>query len=117
MEVLKKLNTFQAQYEIEPPYPYIELMKQGEKMSHSKHTKRGYSLYIENWNRSAKKYINICCICGHKGYSPVIEQGDFCSTLENKAIYRELSKTLCKLELDELGRCKDCARVQDKHMS
>ena len=104
-------------------------------MSHSKHTKRGYSLYIENWNRSAKKYINICCIyvyrfdyiflghrtvniiCGHKGYSPVIEQGDFCSTLENKAIYRELSKTLCKLELDELGRCKDCARVQDKYMS
>ena len=31
MEVLKKLNTFQAQYEIEPPYPYIELMKQGGK--------------------------------------------------------------------------------------
>lgn len=85
-------------------------------MSHGKHTKRGYSLYIENWNRSAKKYINICRICGHKGYSPVIEQGNFCVTLENKAIYRELSKTLCKLELDELGRCKDCARVQDKHM-
>ena len=31
MEVLKKLNTSQAQYEIEPPYPYIELMKQGGK--------------------------------------------------------------------------------------
>lgn len=39
-------------------------------MSHSKYTKRGYSLYIENWNRSAKKYINICGIWGHKGYSP-----------------------------------------------
>ena len=85
-------------------------------MSHSKHTKRGYSLYIENWNRSAKKYINICYICGRKGYSPVIEQDDFCSTLENKAIYKELSKILGKLELDELGRCKECARVQDKHM-
>ena len=85
-------------------------------MSHSKHTKRDYSLYIENWNRSAKKYINICFICGHRGYSPVIEQDDFGTTLENKVIYRELSKTLCKLELDELGRCKNCARVQDKHM-
>ena len=53
-------------------------------MSHSKHTKRGYSLYIENWNRSAKKYINTCCICGHKGYSPVIEQDDFCTTYEKK---------------------------------
>lgn len=58
-------------------------------MSHSKHRKRGYSLYIENWNRSAKKYINICCICGHKGYSPVIEQDVFCITLENKAVYSE----------------------------
>ena len=81
-------------------------------MSHSKHTKRGYSLYIEKWNRSAKKYINICAICGHKGYSPVIEQGDF--PIKNNVIYKELSKTLCKLELDESGRCKDCARIQDK---
>ena len=45
-------------------------------MSHSKYTKRGYSLYIENWNRSAKKYINTCMICGQKGYSPVIEHKD-----------------------------------------
>ncbi len=84
-------------------------------MSHSKMTKRGYSLYIESWNRSAKKYINFCSICGCRGYSPVIEQDDFCTTRENKAIYKELSKTLCKLELDELGRCKDCARVQEYH--
>lgn len=28
MEVLKKLNTFQVQYKIEPPYPYIEFIKQ-----------------------------------------------------------------------------------------
>lgn len=47
-------------------------------MSHSKVTKRGYSLYIEKWNPSAKKYINICAVCGHKGYSPVIERDDFC---------------------------------------
>lgn len=85
-------------------------------MSHSKYTKRGFSLYIENWDRSAKKYINSCCICGHKGYSPVIEQEDFCAALGNQVIYRELTKTLCRLELDELGRCRDCARVQDKHM-
>lgn len=82
-------------------------------MSHSKHTKRDYSLYIEKWNCSAKKYINICAICGYKGYNPVIEQKNFCNTLENKAIYKELSKTLCKLELDEFGRCKYCAEIYD----
>ena len=85
-------------------------------MSHSKYTKRGYSLYVENWNRSAKKYINTCCICGHKGYSPVIEQDDFCTTYEKKAICTELPKIFCKLELDEFGRCKDCARIQDNHV-
>lgn len=83
-------------------------------MSHSKHTKRGYSLYIEKWNGSAKKYINTCKICGHSGYSSVIERKDFCDSLENAAIYRELSKTLNKLELDDLGRCEFCAKVQDK---
>ena len=83
-------------------------------MSHSKHTKRGYSLYIEKWNGSAKKYINTCKICGHTGYSPVIEQDDFRSSLENAAIYKELTKILNKLELDELGRCQACAKVQDK---
>lgn len=86
-------------------------------MSHSKYTKRGRSLYIENWNPSAKKYINTCTVCGYKGYSPAIEQNDFCTTAENKAIYEELSKTLCKLELDEFGRCNDCARVQNKFLS
>lgn len=82
-------------------------------MSHSKHTKRGYSLYIEKWNGSAKKYINTCKICGHTGYSPVIEREDFLTSLENAAIYKELTKILNKLELDESGRCKDCAKVQD----
>ena len=83
-------------------------------MSHSKHTKRGYSLYIEKWNSSAKKYINICKICGHSGYSPVIESEGFCDSLENEAIFAELTGTLTKLELDELGRCSICAKIQDK---
>lgn len=83
-------------------------------MSHSKKTKRGYSLYIEKWNSSAKKYINTCAICGHIGYSPVIEEENFCNTNENKVIYQELSKILCKLELDESGRCNVCIRLQDK---
>ncbi len=85
-------------------------------MSHSKKTKRGYSLYIENWNASAKKYINTCAICGHKGYSPVIEWEGFADTLIKEAINRELTKTLKKLELDEQGRCKDCARIQDRNL-
>lgn len=83
-------------------------------MSHSKHTKRGYSLYIENWNPSAKKYINVCSICGQKGYNPTIEEGSFCTNRENTVIYKELSKTLRKMELDSFGRCKDCAVVQDR---
>lgn len=83
-------------------------------MSHSKHTKRGYSLYIEKWNGSAKKYINTCKICGHSGYSPVIESENFCDSPENKVIFGELTKTLNKLELDEPGRCKICAKILDK---
>lgn len=66
-------------------------------MSHSKYTKRGRSLYIENWNPSAKKYINTCTVCGYKGYSPAIEQNDFCTTAENKAIYEELTKHFVNL--------------------
>lgn len=27
-KILEKLNTFQVQYEIEPPYPYLELIRQ-----------------------------------------------------------------------------------------
>ena len=77
-------------------------------MSHSKHTKKGYSIYVEIWHKSAKKYINTCALCGCKGYSPVIENADFDKTVRN-----ELMKTLPKMELDEFGRCIDCARVQD----
>ena len=81
-------------------------------MSHSKLTKRDHSLYIEKWNQSAKKYINTCAVCGHKGYSPVIEQKDFGDKPENKVIYEELTKTLNKLQLDEAGRCQYCAAAQ-----
>ncbi len=83
-------------------------------MSHSKLTKRGYSYYIEKWNPSAKKYINTCSICGRRGYSPVIEQENFCGNRRNQVIYKELKKMFCKLELDELDRCEECARVQDR---
>ena len=83
-------------------------------MSHSKMTKRGRSQYLENWNPAAKKYINVCKICGHKGYSPAIDEEDFCDILGNGAIRYELKSTLERLELDELGRCEICARVHDK---
>ena len=43
-------------------------------MSHSKTTKKGYSLYIEKWNPKAKRYINTCALCGKQGYNPSIEQ-------------------------------------------
>lgn len=84
-------------------------------MSHSKITKRGFSLYIERWNRSAKKYINICSICGCKGYRPEIENDDFCSNFEKKVIYKELTKILTRLPLDKLGRCAECAKIQDRN--
>ena len=91
-------------------------------MSHSKYNKRGNSLYLNNWNPNAKKYINECKICGYKGYSPAIEQPDFLSEKDkdpfvfsvNKAIYEELTKTFSVLELDEFGRCETCAKIQDK---
>ena len=82
-------------------------------MSHSKMTKRGYSLYVERWNPDAKRFINTCKLCGHQGYSPTIEEEGFCDDYTRRAIYAELSKTLSPLPLDELGRCETCARVQD----
>lgn len=85
-------------------------------MSHSKYVKRGFSWYIECCNRSAKKYINICKICGHKGYSPVLDAEDFfdknAEYSQKKSIYQALSKTLPKLPLDRLGRCEYCAEAQ-----
>lgn len=83
-------------------------------MSHSKFRKRGASLYIDNWNPSAKKYINVCAVCGKKGYSPAIEEEDFCVNLERKAIFTELTKIFqAPLSVDAFGRCEDCAKRQD----
>ncbi len=83
-------------------------------MSHSKNTKRGFSLYVEVWNPNVKKYVNECKICGRKGYSPVLEAEGFCDDHINGVAYNELTKTLEKLELDEWGRCSVCAALQDK---
>lgn len=91
-------------------------------MSHSKFYKRGFSLYLDVWNRSAKRFINICCICGKQGYSPAILEVDFYNRdpniySEKRAIYEELTKTLKPLQLDELGRCEICALIQkNKHI-
>ena len=86
-------------------------------MSHSKQTKRGFSLYIDKLNPSAKKYINTCSICGSQGYSPVILAEDFYDKRPNlfsanKAIYEELTKILKPLPLDDLGRCSICEKIQ-----
>ncbi|MBP1585841.1 MAG: hypothetical protein ILP17_09135 [Lachnospiraceae bacterium] len=82
-------------------------------MSHSKHTKRGYSIYLEKWNPSSKRYINTCAICGSRGYSPVIEAEDF----DQKSVFQELKRTLPRMEIDEYGRCNDCAEIMDKVMN
>ena len=83
-------------------------------MSHSKTTKKGYSLYIEKCNPKAKKYINTCALCGKQGYNPSIEQEGFIDDAERRAIYIELKKTLSALPLDDYGRCADCAKRMDK---
>lgn len=82
-------------------------------MSHSKFTKRGQSLYVNSWNPSAKKYINVCKICGHRGYRPGIEDEGFLSSPKNRAVYSSLTQTLEPLPLDELGRCEYCAKIQN----
>ena len=87
-------------------------------MSHSKFRKNGKSLYIDNWNTAAQKYVHICYLCGRKGYSPVIEEQDFPNTLEHKAIYNELTRMFdSPLKLDSFGRCDECARRQDRTMA
>lgn len=65
-------------------------------------------MYLEKWNPAAKKYVNTCAICGSRGYSPAVE-----GNLKDTPEYRELKKTLPKMELDDMGRCRECARVQD----
>ena len=82
-------------------------------MSHSKFRRKGHSLYIDNWNPSAKKYINTCCLCGREGYSPSILETDFINSLEREAIYNELTKMFnSSLKLDSFGRCGECAKIQ-----
>ena len=42
-----------------------------------------------------------------------IEEDDFPTTLERKAIYKELTRILdSALELDSFGRCAECAKRQ-----
>lgn len=89
-------------------------------MSHSKTTKRGKSLYVNEWNPSAKKYVTTCRLCGKQGYNPSIEAEGFIhpsnqvTNFEHRAIYAELTKVLQPLLLDALGRCEQCAAVMDK---
>jgi len=81
-------------------------------MSHSKFHKRGNSLYIENWNPEAQKYIHTCCLCSRKGYSPAIEEADFLIGPERKAIRSELMKMFpSALDLDSYGHCDECAKL------
>ncbi len=90
-------------------------------MSHSKVNKKGKSLYIDKWNKSAKNFINTCVICGAKGYSPTIDEDGFIydnanniENFEHRAIRQELKSVLSPLSLDELGRCPTCAKLMDK---
>ena len=82
-------------------------------MSHSKTTKKGYSLYIEKWNPKAKKYINTCKICGAQGYNPSIGCDGFADERIRRVMREELKKTLPKLALDDYGRCEICAKRMD----
>ena len=88
-------------------------------MSHSKYHKRGRSLYLENWNPAAKKYINTCKVCGAQGYDPSIEDEGFvhpspnCTDTRHRAMLEELTRAYRPLPLDDMGRCECCARVMD----
>ena len=90
-------------------------------MSHSKMTKRGRSQYIEGWNPSAKRFINVCALCGARGYSPSIDEDGFVyndegriADFEHRAIREELRRVLSPLSLDDDGLCEDCARIIKK---
>ncbi|MBQ8907353.1 MAG: hypothetical protein IJY71_02060 [Clostridia bacterium] len=90
-------------------------------MAHSKKLKRGKSFYVENWNPSAKKFINTCVLCGAEGYNPSIDEEGFLyneaktvTNHEHYAIHASLTSILKPLPLDSLGRCPDCAKRMDK---
>jgi hypothetical protein len=87
-------------------------------MSHSKNVKRGKSLYVDQWNPSAKRFINTCALCGAQGYAPSIDEDGFVydeamqiTNFEHRAIRAELQSILKPLALDAFGRCATCAKV------
>ena len=80
-------------------------------MSHSKYTRRGHSWYLEKLRRDAVKYVNTCKVCGFRGYSPSLESED-CTLW--RVIRGDLMQCYPKLELDELGRCPQCAGILDR---
>ncbi len=84
-------------------------------MSHSKPTKKGKSLYLDAWNPTGKKYIHTCALCGKQGYSPALEEPDFCDDSVRRAVYRELKTLFAEpLPLDAWGHCPTCAARVDK---
>ena len=89
-------------------------------MSHSKMNKRGQSLFVEKWNKSAKRFIVTCAICGKQGYDPTIDENGFIhssesvTNYEHRAIWAELTSIYSPLPLDGLGRCEICASLTDK---
>ena len=85
-------------------------------MSHSKPRKRGQSLYLNSWNKSAKRFIIQCRQCGHEGFSPTVLDSGFVEEgpdgirdkLKREAVRAELVRAYEPLELDEVGLCRDC---------
>jgi len=78
-------------------------------MSYSKKRTQGLSLYLENWNPTANKYVLACANCGAKGYSRTVESADFLATRKGRVIREELSRLFELLDLDESGICTVCA--------
>lgn len=87
-------------------------------MSHSKKTKRGRSLYLDQWNPAARRFVVSCALCGREGYSPSIEKEGFekegdARNFEHRAAAAELMRVYPPLSLDALGRCEVCARAME----
>ena len=78
-------------------------------MSSSKRKTQGHSLYLENWNPTANKYVVACSMCGLKGHSPTIESDDFLAARKGRIIHDELKRLIDVLVLDDSGHCPDCA--------
>jgi hypothetical protein len=89
------------------------------------HKKRGQSFFAEVIDRSAKKFLNQCSLCGRVGLLPNALDVEQVAAQENKAVDRHireaefsrstavkhLRKRYEPLPLDRLGRCEVCARV------